>query len=57
MCGSSFLWIWLWGGCSKVVKRSEVMSMANDSIAGDAKIEPESSDWKIRPRHLTQGAF
>jgi hypothetical protein len=26
------LWIWLWGGCSEIVKRSEVMS-ANDSIA------------------------
>jgi hypothetical protein len=34
MCGSSFLRIWLWGGCSKIVKRSEVMLMANDSIAG-----------------------
>jgi hypothetical protein len=61
MCGSSFWWIWLWGGCSEIVKRSEVMSVANDPFAGYErgmqKSNPESSDSRIRPRHLTQGAF
>jgi hypothetical protein len=61
MSGSSFLWIWLWGGCSEIVKRSEVMSLANDSMAGYErgvqKSNAESSDSKIRLRHLTQDAF
>jgi hypothetical protein len=61
MSGSSFLRIWLWGGCSEIVKRSEVVLVANDSIAGYErgrhKIDPELSDSKIRPRHLTQDAF
>ena len=25
-----FTWTWPWGGCSKIITRSEVMSVAND---------------------------